>query len=76
MKAICSTFCNCIKMIFPLLQPSMQSSIYGHKWSTDNQKAAEVNTAEKALEFADADFYPNIGALLQIYHVHSTSHKL
>ena len=40
--------------------------LWKQKWSTDNQKAAEVNTAEKALEFADVDFYPNIRALLQI----------
>ena len=52
-----------------LLSPTTfnaELDLWKQKWSTDNQKAAEVNTAEKALEFADVDFYPNIRALLQI----------
>ena len=40
--------------------------LWKQKWSTDCQKATELNTVEKALEFADIDFYPNIRALLQI----------
>lgn len=34
--------------------------LWKRKWSTDSQKATELNTAEKALEFTDIDFSPNI----------------
>jgi hypothetical protein len=40
--------------------------LWKQKWNSDSQKATELNTAEKALEFADIDFYPNIRALLQV----------
>ena len=66
MKAIFSIFCNCIKMIFPLLYTTFNAELdlWKQKWSTDNQKAAEVNTAEKALEFADVDFIP----IFKLFH--------
>ena len=38
--------------------------LWSQKWSADQHKAAEINTPEKALVFADSDFYPNIRALL------------
>lgn len=40
--------------------------LWSQKWSVDQHKAAELNTPEKALAYADNDFYPNIWTLLQI----------
>jgi hypothetical protein len=41
--------------------------VWKQKWNSDSQKSTELNTAEKALEIADINyFYPNIRALLQV----------
>ena len=45
---------------------SAEFDLWSQKWNADQHKAAELSTPEKALVFADSDFYPNIRRLLKI----------
>ena len=51
--------------------PSMRSfdvelDLWQNKWSGDSEQAKELDTHEKALPFADHDYYPNIRTLILI----------
>jgi len=40
--------------------------LWQHKWTAEPQLASRLDTPEKALKYADTDFYPNICVLLRI----------